>query len=460
MSRSQVRDLRPIPVWLGRLSMELRRLASPLLATHGKGLLSITFDIPLPPLSAPSAGSRHWFYWQRPAREQVLLGLGQALIIETRGGQRFPWLRREWRQLQQNWTHINQGSANPRARAFVGFSFDPQAAGSGHWAGFPNAMLMVPELLLEWRGGRCMLTFSHLREQDEQSERVIGRWLVRLNGLLQDVFRAHNPVSGVLHARQERPEAELWRQQVAEAVTAMENGPMTKVVLARELLVSLGKRVDHRDLLYRLSQDYPACTLFGVRFDGAILVGATPERLLSIRRGRVVSDALAGTFEQGREGAVEEMVRHEHRPVVEAIVEALEPYCHELEAGCRPTSMQLRQLSHFYTRVQGRLKNEGDPFGLLEALHPTPAVGGLPRGKALDWIRKREGIERGWYTGGLGWLGGAGEAELSVILRCGLIEEKCIRLFAGAGITAISDPASEFAETELKMSALLERLSP
>lgn len=460
MNRHPARRLQPTPVWLGRLTMELRRLAPPLLAGHLEGLFSITFDIPLEPLPPPAASCRHWFYWERPERGEVLLGLGRALTLQARGEGRFASLGEQWRGLQANWTHLNQGSADPRVRAFTGFAFDPEAGDAAPWDGFPNATLQVPRLLLEWREGRCTLTFSHFRQPGGRPGTVIAEWLADLGRLLAHSRAAAGPVSGGPRTELELPSARAWQQQVARAVEAMALGTMKKVVLARELRLSFGQAVDHRELLARLGRDYPGCTLFGVRFGGATLVGATPERLLSLRRGEVVSDALAGTLERGGVRDLDAMVEHEHRPVVEAILSALAPHCSELEAGREPVSVPLQRLSHLYTRVRGRLASGSDLFDLMAALHPTPAVGGLPRRTALEWIRRREGLQRGWYTGALGWLGGSGEAELSVILRCGLLEGKQARLFAGAGITAVSDPAAELAETRLKLSALLDRLGP
>ncbi len=460
MKRFQARQLQPTPVWLGRLGVELRRLASPLLSGQLKGLFSITFDIPLDPLPAPSAAARDWFYWRRPDEGVVLLGLGRAISVEQQGEQRFSSLGREWEQLQEGWTHLNQGSANPRARAFMGFAFDGESHSSGDWAGFPNTVLVVPQLLLEWRNGHCMLTFTHLRRRAERPEQVIAEWLSALRGAVFGERRVSGPPACRLHTLQELPEPERWQQGVAEAVEAIGSGAMTKVVLAREVQLGFGQAVDHRSLLERLGRDYPGCTLFAVRFDGATLVGATPERLLSINQGEVTSDALAGTLDARQATGTEAMVRHEHRPVVDAILSALAPHCTGLQAGRRPDSLRLQQLSHFYTRVRGRLKPGSEPFALLEALHPTPAVGGLPRPAALQWIREHEGIERGWYTGAVGWLGGAGDAELSVVLRCGLVQGRKARLYAGAGITAVSDPAAELAETRLKLAALLDRLSP
>ena len=91
----------------------------------------------------------------------------------------------------------------------------------------------------------------------------------------------------------------------------------------------------------------------------------------------------------------------------------------------------------------------------MEALHPTAAVGGVPRGQALAYIEKVEGLDRGWYAGGVGWAESGGDGEVAVALRCGLLRGEEAILYAGAGIVAGSDPAAEIAETDLKMGPML-----
>jgi isochorismate synthase EntC len=144
--------------------------------------------------------------------------------------------------------------------------------------------------------------------------------------------------------------------------------------------------------------------------------------------------------------------------VVEAVCTALGRWCDTVEAETQPSTLRLPGLAHLATPVRGRLSPGADVYGLLEALHPTPAVGGVPRSAAMAWIRTHERYARGWYTGGFGWVGDGDRAELAVVLRCGLLRGTELTLHAGAGITRISRPGNELAETELKLRTLRDRL--
>lgn len=458
MPGPQARQLSPVPVWLGRLKLELRRLATPLLAAGGRGLLSITFDLPLKSSRVPVAGPGPWFHWHRPVEGHRLLGTGVARLLEASGPARFDDMRGLVERQLLQWTHLNQGQARPLARAFLGFAFDPEDPMQGEWAGFPNLGWMVPELMLEWRGGHCTATFSHDRESRLTPEQVLGRWLDQLQRLLEPPPDRSGPVA--ILSRRARPAPLHWRRQVARAVERMAAGDvLRKVVLSRRLELKLDRTLQIDPLLNRLQAELPQCIALGIGLSASTLVAATPERLLSLADGRVCCDAIAGTVAGETRIDDAAMRCYEHQPVVQAIVESLSPWCRHLAPAPAPASMPLRELSHLVTPVKGELAGNADLFSLLEALHPTPAVGGVPHDLAMEWIRAQESERRGWYTGGFGWMADAERAEMAVVLRCGLVRGRNLSLFAGAGITPVSDPGAELAETDLKFRMLLQRLT-
>jgi salicylate biosynthesis isochorismate synthase len=108
-------------------------------------------------------------------------------------------------------------------------------------------------------------------------------------------------------------------------------------------------------------------------------------------------------------------------------------------------------VQHLWSPVRGKKKPNTGVLDLAARLHPTPAVGGSPRTEALDWLSQQGESRRGWYTGAFGWMDASGDGELSVVLRCGVVKENHVDLFAGAGIVAGSDPSQELAETEWKL---------
>ncbi len=154
--------------------------------------------------------------------------------------------------------------------------------------------------------------------------------------------------------------------------------------------------------------------------------------------------------------------RHEHAIVIHAIRQALEPYCLRLTVPSEPGILQLSRIQHLYSKISGILQPEKDIsiLDILGDLHPTPAVGGTPRKRALQWLTENENLERGWYSGPVGWVNDRGEGDFAIALRVALLRDNSAHLHAGAGIVSGSIPEEEFKETRLKMetasSALLE----
>jgi menaquinone-specific isochorismate synthase len=201
--------------------------------------------------------------------------------------------------------------------------------------------------------------------------------------------------------------------------------------------------------------------IFAVQRGQRILLGASPERLVSLNDGEVKSEALAGTG--GRNGQSAALVddlkeRHEHELVVRAILESLGSCCDDISYPERPELLKLRNVSHLRTPIRGRLRPGYSLFDLAFRLHPTPAVGGFPRQAALDRLAAFGETRIGWYSGGFGTIGLNGDGEIAVVLRCAALSGRRAELSAGAGIVAASDPSREFAETEAKLSAMLSAL--
>jgi salicylate biosynthesis isochorismate synthase len=174
----------------------------------------------------------------------------------------------------------------------------------------------------------------------------------------------------------------------------------------------------------------------------------------STRRGATAAEdaALAAALmASGKE-------REEHAVVVEMLRDSLVPLAETLEIGAAPGMLPLRDVQHLVTQVRGRLRDRAGLLALAERLHPTPAVGGEPRGPALEMIAEHEGIERGWYASPIGWLGVDGDGELMVALRCGLVTGREARLYAGCGIVADSDPGREWEESRMKLRPVASAL--
>lgn len=272
------------------------------------------------------------------------------------------------------------------------------------------------------------------------------------------------------------PTTDDYAAMVARCVEQLRSGEgeLRKAVLARSLHFRAAETVEPLALAALLGRD-PSVTTYAVPLPVAAdeapawLVGASPELLVS-RRGRtVVSHPLAGSARRCRDVAEDARVAEalkgstkdldEHRYVVEAIVEALAPLCSELEAPSLPSLHATQTMWHLGTRIVGTLKEPAPSSAALAALlHPTPAVCGTPRQTAMETIRTLEPIERGFYAGAVGWVDAHGDGDWYVAIRCARVQDRDLRLFAGAGIVADSQPALEVAETSAKFMALLQAL--
>jgi menaquinone-specific isochorismate synthase len=251
-----------------------------------------------------------------------------------------------------------------------------------------------------------------------------------------------------------------WKERVAQAITRIETTKVDKVVLARDLVATTNTDIDARPILKKLASEYPSTWTFAV--DG--LVGATPELLLRLSRGMVTSRVLAGTIPKTGDDAKDlalaaSLARsskdlEEHEYAVRSVAEALEPFCSSTNVPESPFVLHLANVMHLATDVTGALtesKQRVDAFSLLKSLHPSAAVCGTPRNIAFDIIDEIEGMNRGRYAGPVGWIDASGDGELGIALRTGQISGKEIRIYAGCGIVAGSNPEKELEESNAKM---------
>ncbi|MFL6172890.1 MAG: isochorismate synthase MenF [Marmoricola sp.] len=257
-----------------------------------------------------------------------------------------------------------------------------------------------------------------------------------------------------------------WEGVVWEAVLHLNAGELDKVVLARDLIATADAPIDVRWPLRRLGSEYEMCWTFHV--DG--LFGATPELLVRREKGLVTSRVLAGTIRRTGDDehdltlaatlARSSKDLEEHEYAVRSVAEALEPYCSSMNVPEAPFVLHLPNVMHLATDVAGVAHDSGaSVLELAAALHPSAAVGGTPTKLAVEMIAEIEGMERGRYAGPVGWMSAHGDGEFGIALRSAEIDGARVRLFAGCGIVAGSDPESELAEAQAKFVPVRDSLS-
>jgi menaquinone-specific isochorismate synthase len=252
---------------------------------------------------------------------------------------------------------------------------------------------------------------------------------------------------------------------VDRVLAEIAHGSVQKVVLARDVRITADEPFDVARIAGRLRADQPGCFVFS--FDG--LVGASPELLLARNGLDVWSRPLAGTTPRVDHAALGLLAAsakdaHEHRFVVDALVEEFRRRCGASVRVAGPEIVPFATLAHLATTISGRLPSvqaadaADSALEFARAMHPTPAVGGTPVARAISLIDELEPGGRGRYAGPVGWVDADGNGEFALALRSAEIDGAEAVLRAGAGIVAGSDPDAEWAETEAKLTPMLSAL--
>jgi isochorismate synthase len=402
--------------------------------------------------------------WQAPG-DFELAALGTADVITGHGQQRFQSVEAAGSALLGRVRSFGVlGAAPAAARLFGGFSFRASEPRLDFWRPLGEARFVLPELSYVSEGGQARLVIAvtpHNAEHRSNREQLVEAALAALSTMR----RPWEPPSSARQAAVARHEgsAEAWSEQVEAIRAEIGRGHLEKVVLARRVSLELAAEPDAGVVLGRLLQEAPQCTRFLFRHAGVSFLGATPELLARKQGADFETAAVAGSMSaQDREGAVrllESLKDHaEHAFVVREIVRALSPFVRDLEHTAEPELYELRHVLHLRTRVRATLSGSAHLLDLVERLHPTPAVGGVPTARALEWLFAHEPDERGWYAGPIGWFDANGDGEMAVALRSGVLHGRTAHLYSGSGIVERSTPAAELIETRWKLASLLAAL--
>lgn len=385
-------------------------------------------------LPAPS------FAWMH--EDFSLEGYGEAWRFDPGVGEgRFRRARDAWNEWLAGTRVVDRVSESGSGPVgFASFTFDPECAGS---------VLAVPAVAVGRRGGRSWITTAG----------DVDRVLSAAGGLPPVNDRPDRP----RYAGPSHPDWE-WMESVAGALELIRSGRLQKVVLARDVAVWSKSPFGVRPLLERLHYSFPECFTFLV--DG--LVGASPELLLRQSDREIESVAVAGTAPRHDDPVRDRQLarrllesdkdRREHELTVRSVERSLAGLCARLDRTAQPTLRELANLRHLSTRVTGLLSRPLTSFEVLDSLHPTAAVGGVPRRSSMEALARLERLDRGRYAGPVGWVDSRGDGEWAIALRCAQLNETGARLYAGAGIVAGSLPEEELAETRLKLRAMIEAL--
>jgi len=459
-------------------------------------LISRSVRIPTPPFRAVvAAADSPRTVWAAP-EEATVVASGAAAALTATGTDRFAAIRGAADELFAS-GDVHAGTLAARPRLFGGFAFHEEHADGDcdpPWDEYPSAGFLLPRVQVTYTGtdpttgdpdagGEAWLTVTAVGP--DASPEAVER---RLDAAREELAALPDPdpvadPPGVA-ARRRTTDRDAWHDSVNAALDRIEAGDLRKVVLAQALEADLERPLTLPGTLTRLAGRYPDCYRFllePIRAGDADGVddadtggrpgffGATPERLVDLTGRTVETGALAGTTGRGETPAEDEWLArellnddknvHEHELVADAIRDQLAPYAAAVSTGERRIR-RLATVQHIETPITARLAADHHVLDLVEALHPTPAVGGLPPDRALRTIRDTEPFDRGWYAAPVGWFDAAGYGSFAVAIRSAVAspDDGRVTMFAGVGLVADSDPDREWDEVQLKYRPILDEL--
>ena len=387
----------------------------------------------LPKLSEIATSSPLSTSWIRGG--DGLIGFGKYKTHTVVGEKRFSEAAQWWRnELSQLEIHNNVHGSGTGPILFTSFSFLETE----------ESELVIPEIVIGRKGEKSWITWIGNSQQPEISSQVLEEQSLSLSWGAGSVSE------------------DEWKNRISRVVERIKKGELEKVVLARDISAISDQAIDLQTLLQRLESEYPSTWVFLVEN----LVGATPELLVRLSKSLVTSRVLAGTIRKTGDEEKDLMLAatlaksskdlEEHEYAVRSVADALSPFCSSTNVPESPFVLHLSNVMHLATDVTGVVNDSATPvnmFTVIKALHPSAAVCGTPTDDARTVINEVEGMKRGRYAGPVGWIDARGDGEVGIALRCGKLSSdlRTMRLFAGCGVVAGSNPEEELAESQAKL---------
>jgi menaquinone-specific isochorismate synthase len=354
---------------------------------------------------------------------------------------------------------------DPHARYFGGFHFNNSETQEPIWKEFPSFSFILPLVQLTLEHNTFTLSCNLWLERGDDAAQKIGTITQLLDCIVTGTNYSSSKLPELLGISY-NPDEKIWIEKCMKALQTFNEGSMEKIMLARQTLLEFGSSFS--PLYFLLRYPYPENAIYRFYFEPAenhAFFSFSPERLYRRNGNTLLTEALAGTCSKeitnsNDHHASEALLNsekdiREHKFVRDMIYRDLLPICNEIDMEEEVCVLQLNRLAHLYTRCTAKLKPEcQSDSDILKRLHPTPAVGGVPKVPALQHIVELEPFSRGWYAAPVGWIS-RDAAEFSVAIRSGLVNERFTWLYSGAGLVKGSNPFSEWEEVDQKIGDIL-----
>ncbi|MBS7345784.1 MAG: isochorismate synthase [Caryophanon sp.] len=405
------------------------------------------------------------FYWQNREKTFTLVGLGHAYTMTFEGEQgRFDHVEQQWQQLTA--TMHKEGLTDVQPMLFGGFTFDPSNTVQSEWASFPDAFFALATYQVIEQNDRCFVTIHVVSNEtvDEQTMQALRDERDALIEAAKEDATYKKPVATSYF----EPHKIDYLASIDRVTSLIQQKEAQKVVIARPLALTFEQRITAEQALAQVIEEQPSSYLFGLEHEALFFFGASPERLVKVDAHKAYSSCVAGSIKRGATKAEDEALGaslladtknlEEHQYVVDMIAETFRQSCDNVVFPDGPQLLQIRDIQHLFTPVEGELKEHATILSLVKYLHPTPALGGVPREAAMSIIREYEPMNRGLYAAPIGWMDAEGNGEFAVAIRSAAIVNQDAYLYAGGGIVGDSKAQSEYEETLVKFRPMLRAL--
>jgi menaquinone-specific isochorismate synthase len=441
------------------------------------------------------------FFWSEPANNGnplVIAGSGIAAEVivppALRGEQglgaenlnsRYSWVTQQTSKLfigvlieEVDFSGINRLDGHSemyqllRPRLFGGFAFQEEFTPDNTWSVFNPAHFILPHYLLIQLGDLRYLAINAVVSVEDDPVTTIDALKEALAARLAQHQEKVSETPAPAKPDWVYPMTpSTWHELIEAAKKEMVTGQLQKVVLARVCEIRFEDAVDIVSVLGFLDQNYGDCYRFLFEpVPNHAFFGATPELLIKKEGTHIETMALAGSAARGRTKSedgelVQDLLaslkeRHEHQLVVDEIITQLRHLTDKLEFPDQPETLRLKNIHHLQTPIRGILKKGRsiNVIDLVQRLHPTPALGGVPADRSMDFLQRVEPVTRGWYAGPIGWIDNQLDGVFAVGIRSAVTQHERVWLYAGAGIIQASEADREWEETKLKFKPILESL--
>ena len=405
-------------------------------------------------LTEDCAGDR--FYFKKNDNETSFFGY-HAITRFKNDFENKQSIFREWEKYKNDIELIHPNSEKHHLKICGGFQFSTHKSGD-EWREFGINHFVLPEVLVTMEEGQSFITYTVEADKFE-----MDAFLAIIDKLTQKDVQPSDEIGEI--KRIDDIYKDEWRDLVKDTIDILDENK--KIVLARKRLIMFDKNINIPYILNRAMQGEHNSYLFVLESKDSVFFSQTPEQLMEVKDDVLSTKAVAGTIKRTHRDDIDKANidaflndkknLNEHHFVVKSILNDIKPYVEQITFNKKPQILTNDHLYHLYTKIEGRLI-QNSYIGLLDNLHPTPALGGYPKEEAISYIENNEFGTRGLYGAPVGYIDMYDNCEFIVAIRSMLIKKNQATLFAGCGIVQNSDADSEVEETAVKFNPMMKAL--